>query len=75
MSIPNPDNPTQFNVQEYTATGWFAENIGLVKLSGNGLLVNTITTGAIDFADTTKNVQHLIHPGSAVRNVVVDLAQ
>lgn len=60
LSIPNPNNPTQFDVQEYTATGWYVENIGLVRLRGNGLLVNTITTGTIDFADTTKSIDQTL---------------
>jgi hypothetical protein len=47
-------------VQKYITTGWFVENIGLVKLEGNGLLINTLSGGGIDFADTSRSIRQEI---------------
>ena len=40
-------------VQKFTANGWFSDGIGLVKLEGDGPILNALNTGEINFEDTT----------------------
>jgi hypothetical protein len=51
LSITNPADIA--NPLIYPATGWFVKDIGLVKLQGNRLLVNVLSSGSVNFADTS----------------------
>ncbi len=39
--------------QKFTAFGWFSDGIGLVKLEGDGPILNALNTGEINFEDST----------------------
>lgn len=58
LSIPDLNNPFISNNQQYSATVWFSPDIGMVKLEGSGMFVNTITGRSFDIADSNKVIRH-----------------
>ncbi len=47
--------------RNYSAFGWFTDEIGLVKLEGNGLILNALISGEINPDDSTSTfTQELI---------------
>ncbi len=57
ITLPNPQNPLQTGVErDYTAYAWFGENIGIVKLQGNGAILGPFTGSGISIGDTTTTV-------------------
>jgi len=61
MTILMPDSSfTQIDQITFESAAWYVENIGLVQLSGNGLLINTLTSGRINFADSNKTIRQKI---------------
>lgn len=54
-------NPSSQDSEEFSATAWIVEDIGVVKWEGNGLLLNLFTSGEINLADTSSIItQNLI---------------
>jgi hypothetical protein len=52
---------TEAPSQKFTAFSWVADKIGLIKMDGNALVVNTILMGEVNLADSSKIVtQNLI---------------
>ncbi len=43
-------------IRRFSAFAWYAENIGLVKMEGNGVLIGILLTGEINFDDSTSTV-------------------
>ena len=39
--------------RKFTAFGWFSDGIGLIKLEGDGPILNALNTGEINFDDST----------------------
>jgi hypothetical protein len=50
-------DPNQ-TAQRFSASAWFAEEIGLVKIEGSSLLINILLTGELNLFDTTATVRH-----------------
>ena len=46
-------NPFTQSKQTVTAYGWYVADIGAVKWQGNDLLLDALTRGEINFADST----------------------
>lgn len=47
--------------QKFTAFSWVANNIGIIKMDGNAIVVNTILNGEVNLDDSSKTVtQNLI---------------
>lgn len=63
LQFPNPNNILAPPAKStFTATGWFAADIGPVKWEGNGAVLNGFSGGGIDLTDTTESVtQSLIY--------------
>jgi hypothetical protein len=63
LTIPDPADPLN---PETTTTGhyesfiWLAENIGMVKLSGNALFLNSFSTGNFSFVDTSSTLDQYL---------------
>ncbi len=54
LKVPNnPNNPLQFTTTTYSAFAWMADKIGMIKMQGNGAILDAFTGGGINFADTT----------------------
>lgn len=54
-------NPLSQDSEEFSATAWVVDNIGIVKWEGNGLLLSVFTGGGINWADTSSVIsQNLI---------------
>ncbi len=60
ISIPDEANILDTTSQYYGGTAWFVENIGLVKLEGNGLLINAIGRGSIDLEDSSRTIRETL---------------
>ena len=56
LQIPNPSNPFQFDTRSYSAFAWMADNVGMIKMEGNGAILDAFTGGGINFADTTSTI-------------------
>lgn len=53
FTIPNmTGGPAQ--TQTFTAHLWFVKDVGIAKLEGNATVLNALSGGGIDFADTNK---------------------
>ncbi len=60
LALPNPANIFDFFNQKYTAFAWYVENIGVTQYEGNALIINTLASGKIDFADTSKVIRETL---------------
>ncbi len=60
LSIPDESNILDTTSQYYSGKAWFVENVGLVKLEGNALLINTIGSGVIDLADSSSVIRETL---------------
>lgn len=49
VSVPNPQTVFPFESETYTATGWYVENVGLVKLEAPGILLSLFSADDLDF--------------------------
>lgn len=49
----NPNNPLELTTTTYSAFAWIADNVGMIKMQGNGAILDAFTGGGINFADTT----------------------
>ena len=54
VNIPKLDNPFLSEIGVYFAELWFVKNIGIVKMEGSSLFLNTITGSYMDFSDSNK---------------------
>ncbi len=53
----DPEEPSQ----KFTAYSWVADKIGIIKIEGNAIVVNTILNSEVSLDDSSKTVtQHLI---------------
>jgi len=48
----DPEEPSQ----KFTAFSWVADKIGIIKLEGNAIVINTILVGEVNLADSSKIV-------------------
>ena len=48
----DPEEPSQ----KFTAFSWVADKIGIIKMEGNAIVVNTILMGEVNLADSTKTI-------------------
>lgn len=58
LKIPDLSSPDITSVLNspasiYNAIGWFVKDIGMVKLEGNTILINSLSGGSINLSDTT----------------------
>ena len=49
-----PEEPSQ----KFTAFCWVANNIGIIKIVGNAIVVNTILNGEVSLNDSSNTVTH-----------------
>ncbi len=60
INIPNLNNIMESKIQTYNANVWLAENIGIIKLQGCGLFINSMTGNSFNMSDTNKTVKHTL---------------
>jgi hypothetical protein len=53
LNIPDPNDPFNTISSSYTASAWFADEIGAIKWQGNSAILNAFAGGNIDLTDTT----------------------
>jgi hypothetical protein len=53
IRTPNPSNPFTFNSVTYSAHLWYSNDIGLVRVHGNGIIFSALTSGSFSLGDTT----------------------
>lgn len=58
LNLPNINNPFVNTLKEFNANLWFAEDLGIVKMEGFSLFINTIIGSGFNFPDTNKIVRH-----------------
>jgi len=47
-------------VQKYFVNVWFSPEIGIVKLEGCKALINPVTGGSFNLADSNKVIRHIL---------------
>ncbi len=60
INIPDMNNLLASKIQTYKAKVWLAENLGIVKIEGCALFVNSITGNNFDMADSNKTIKHTL---------------
>lgn len=60
INIPNLNNFMESNIQTYNANVWIAENIGIVKLEGCAMFINSMTGNSFNMSDTNKSIQQTL---------------
>lgn len=54
LSIPNINNPlAPPTTQSYSAVVWLADNVGLIKMQGDGFILDALTGGKTNFTGST----------------------
>ncbi len=57
LSIPDLSNPlAPPKTYTYSANAWLVNNIGVVKMEGNGTILSAFSGGGIQFGDTTSTI-------------------
>jgi hypothetical protein len=57
LSVPNPEDIFNPMEQSFSGYGWFAKDIGLMKLEGNALALTALNQGDIALADTNQIIR------------------
>lgn len=60
INIPDISNPFVSGVQEYVVHIWMVPNVGIVKIEGYAVLINTISGGTFDLSDSNKIFRHTL---------------
>lgn len=60
INIPDMSNILASKIQTYKANVWLAENLGIVKMEGCALFVNSISGNNFDMSDSNKTMKHTI---------------
>ncbi|MBK8943981.1 MAG: hypothetical protein IPM32_01805 [Ignavibacteriae bacterium] len=60
INIPDMNNLLNSKIQNYKANVWLSENLGIVKLEGCALFVNSITGNNFDMSDSNKTIKHTL---------------
>lgn len=58
INIPDLNNPFVSNIQEYVVHLWMAKNVGIVKIEGYAVLINTLSGGSFNLSDSNKVFRH-----------------
>ena len=54
LSFPNISNPlAPPTTQNYSAVAWLADNVGMIKMQGDGVILDAFTGGGTNFAGST----------------------
>lgn len=56
LTIPNLQNIQNPYISTFKANVWWAQDIGIVKVQGNGAVIGAINGTSIDLADTTRTI-------------------
>lgn len=60
INIPDMNNPFVSSIQDYIVNLWMVKNIGIVKIEGYAVLINTISGGTFDLSDSNKVFRHTL---------------
>ena len=60
INIPDISNPFVSSIQDYVVHLWIAKNVGIVKIEGYAVLINTISGGTFDLSDSNKVFRHTL---------------
>ena len=60
INFTNPQNPINLISTEFSGYGWYTKDVGLTKLEGSALLINSISGNGIDLGDSASVVRETL---------------